>query len=613
MNALPEHADAAHSSSTTQTHLLRMRRQRDLLRTHRLLLGLTQEEFAHRNGFSVRAVVDWENAGRITMASLYALRDALRMSPQAFDELFAVVTGAAPSLRSLAVDPDLDRVTARWAAVHVHTQPNPTVLMDGGWHARHYNASWVQIFDQVEPHPTDHPLTNPLRFLMFHPLAPELFPEWEERWLVTAVAQFAMHYALHPTHPALQEMRSKIHEIPLLEDLYAHRARRELAERGVDVIFEGDVDRRPVVVGPDRSEIVLTVLIPWHALDCGYQMMTMSPLDNSTLLPQDADPPGLPRESVHLRPQGPNAPRTPTPPARPRAAASSSAGQEPQGYVERALTVGQLLLWYRTRLLGLSQERLVRATELPVTVRTYGDWERDRRLPQAEYVPIIARAMKMPDGVRYYLHNLVTGADAPVVGTRLSPEVAQRSALWARIHVDGQPAPTAMMDGAWQVVYCNEPFRHLFAHVPAGPANSHPTQNWLRYVLFHSDARETLGEWRESWLAGTMADLVVSLTRQRGALPAEHRAFINDIESDPVLGDVYARSLSQNPSTSAASAPSLGDGDIRTIWIPDPTDPKTRLKRHVCVTVGVPLHGKAKGFCMLTISDRDDAATSLLS
>ncbi|MEU5239743.1 hypothetical protein ACH4UR_25185 [Streptomyces lydicus] len=605
MNARPEHGDAAHSGPTAPSHHLRMRRQRELLRTHRQLLGMTQEEFAYQHGFSVRAVVEWENGGRITMATMYSLRDALRMGPQAFDELFAVVTGGAPTLKALAVDPELDRITARWAATHVHPQPNPTVLMDGGWNARAFNASWVQIFDQVEPHPNDHPLDNPMRFLLFHPLAPELFPDWEERWLVTAVTQVAMHYALHPTHPSLQDMRRRIHSIPLLEDLYVHRARKELAERGVNVIFEGDVDRRPVVAGHDRSDILLTVLIPWHARDYGYQMMTMSPLDNSALLPDAPESHTPPHGTIHLSPQHPSGPRTPVPAAPTKATLPSNTVGQPPNYAERALTVGQLLLWYRT-LLGLSQERLVRQTHLPVSLRTYIDWETDRRLPQAKHIPIIARVMKMPTGVRDYLHNLVTGSDAPVLGTRLSPDAAQRSAMWARVHVDGQPAPTAMMDGAWQVVHCNQPYRQLFAHVSDDPTGHAPTQNWLHYVLFHPDARTTLGNWEDSWLTGTMTDLMVSLTRQRGALPDEHLAFIAAIEADPVLNDVYARSVDQHLQISTMGVTTLGDGDIRTMWLPATSAPTRRAKRTVCVTAGIPLHSKAQGYCLLTLAPYDE-------
>ncbi|MFF7415405.1 MmyB family transcriptional regulator [Streptomyces lydicus] len=586
-----------------------MRRQRELLRAHRQFLGLTQEEFAYRHGFSVRTVVEWENGGRITMATMYALRDALRLGSQAFDELFAVVTGASPTLKALAVDPELDRITARWAATHVHTQPHPTVLMDGGWNARHFNAAWVQIFDQVEPHPNDHPLDNPMRFLLFHPLAPELFPEWEERWLVTAITQVAVNYALHPTHPSLQNIRRRIHDIPLLEDLYVNRARKELIERGVNVIFEGDVDRRPVVAGHERTDILLTVLIPWHARDYGYQMMTMSPLDNSALLLETSQPC---RDAVRVRPQGPSAPGVPASPRRPEQARVSDVAWQPPDYAKwAALTVGQLLRWYRKRV-KLSQEQLVRSTALPVSVRTYIDWERDRSLPPAKYVPVIAKAMHMPGGVRDYLHNLVTRSDAPVLGTRLSPDVAQRSATWTRVHVDGQPAPTAIMDGAWQVVHCNEPYRRLFAHVPPDPTGNAPTQNWLHYVLFHEDARVTLGDWRESWLTGTLTDLMISLTRQRGALPDEHLAFVRAIEADPVLAEAYARSVDQDPQTFPLSATTLGDGDIRTMWIPEPSAPASRTKRTVCVTAGVPLHGKAQGYCLLSLSPHHEREEALL-
>lgn len=614
MNATPDSPGAPGrpriATPISTAEFLRIQRQCDLLRTHREHLGLSRERFANAHGLTVRDYSRKEKGARISMASLYVLQNALQMGPEASEELFTLVTGGAPSLKALAVDPALERVTARWAAAHVHTQKNPTVLMDGGWNARHFNAAWVEIFDAIEPHPTDHPLDNPMRFLLFHPLAPHLFPSWEERWLVTAVTQVAIHYTLRPEDPSLQDIRRRIHDVPLLEELYVSRAQRELAERGVDVIFEGDVSQRHVVAGTDTADILLTVLIPWHAREYGYQMMTMSPRDHGVLIPDSHPSP----EAVYLRPRHPSAPKASTAPHSDGASppngktTAATAPQAQSGYSEWALTVGQLLHWYRTKHVRLSQERLARE-KLPVTSRTYGPWERDELLPKAEYVPQIAAALKMPDPVRRYLHTRITNSDPPIISTPVGPDIAERSALWARVHVESQPAPTATMDGAWQILVCNDAYRSLFAHVPTDPTGAHPTQSWLRYVLFHPDARETLGEWSTQWLPGTMTDLVVTLTREQGALPTEQRAFLQEIEADPVLSDAYARSIHRDPQGSATDTTTLGDGDIRTIWTPNGPNPNdTRTEQPVCVTVGVPLHGKAHGHCMLTLTPWDQDA-----
>ncbi|MFI2187889.1 hypothetical protein [Streptomyces sioyaensis] len=520
---------------------------------------------------------------------MYALHDALRMGPAARDELFELVTGSAPALKALTVDPTVDYITARWADAHVHAQPNPTVLMDGGWNARHFNAAWERIFDAIEPHPTDHPLDNPMRFLLFHELASSMFPD-EERWLVTAMTQVAVHLALRPENPTLLDLRRRIHAVPRLEELYVGRVRQGLTERGVDMVLEGDVSQRPVLFGSETCEILLTVLIPWHARDYGYQMMTMSPRDGRLLTAPPSVLP-IPQPQADPRPRGEGEPVART-----------------RCYAEGALTVGQLLHWYRTRHVGITQEHLARA-HLPVTDRTYRTWETDKDLPRVAYVPHIATALQMPDSVRRYLYSLITKGDAPMSGTWGGPTLAARSDLWIREHVDdrNQPAPTALLDGTWNILACNNAYHRLFAHVPAHPRNS-PTQNWLRYVLFHPDARESLGQWQERWLIGAMSDLVTTLVRQQKELSLEHLEILQDIEADPTLSNAYTCRI-RRQMREAMAAP-LCDGDIRTMRIPSRSDPGgARTDITICITAGVPLHGKAYGYKLLTLAPQDEQAT----
>ncbi|MEU3877731.1 hypothetical protein [Streptomyces sp. NPDC029704] len=564
----------------------------ELLRTHRIRLGYSsQEAFAHEHGYSHRSYSDMENGGKISMGAMYALREQLQMSPEAKDQLFQLVTGAPPALSALKVDPALDRITARWADVHVHTQQDPVILMDGGWNMRHFNRAWAQIVDDLPPHPDDHPLTNPMRFLLFHPDAARMHPG--EKWLVTAVTQFAQHYDLHPDNPYLQDMRRRIRENDLLEDLYTNRVRQELTDRGTDVIHQADVDERTVVIHGEAWKILLTTMIPWHARHYGYQLMKLSLIgrvsagsDTPTSLPSAQWPPTA----------GPSS-------ARHAAALTNEPLDRPSP--NRALTAGQLLRAYRHRA-RLSQDAVLRFANLPVkTARTLRAWEADKAAPKPEYIPRLAAALNMSVWVQQYLEILVTKGDPPTLGVRGGPEVEARCAQWARQHVADQASPTVLTDGAWNVIHCNSAYRQLFHHVPEDPL-SHPTVNWLRYLAFCPDARETLVNWYEDWLIPGMADFGATLMRHAKAPHPEHVALLEEFKENPLLWDVYTQRARQELEGSGTAFAAQGDGDVRRIRIPARGDTTgTRMEISVLITAGIPLHGKPFGYRLNSLTPCD--------
>ncbi|MFI1621852.1 hypothetical protein ACH4VT_33580 [Streptomyces lydicus] len=561
-----------------------------VLRSHRIRLGYTSREaFALDHGYSPRSYSDMEtDHAKVSMATMYALREQLQMGPIARDQFFQLVTGAPPALKALELDAALDRITARWADAHVHTHQDPVVLMDGGWHARHFNAAWAAIFDAVPPHPRDHPLDNPMRFLLFHPLAAQMFPDWEI-WLVTAVTQFAWHYDLHPENPHLQDMRRRIAQNDFLEDLYVNRARQELIDHGTDVILQGDVDERPVLVDGTVMSILLTVMTPGHAQEYGYQLMKMTMLGPH------------PRQDALVPPPCPV-------PADTAPAGAASAIPPERGVMpspDRALTAGQLLRAYRERA-GLPRHVVLRRAKLPVrTDRWLRYCEEDTTRPKAEYLPGLARVLRMSVWVAQYLDILVTRRDPRPLGVKLPPELKGRCARWAHEHVTHQAAPTVLVDGAWDVLACSPAFRQLFRHVPADSPN-HPAVNWLRYVALHPDAQETLANWYEQWLIPAMTDFGDALTRYGNALHLEQKALLAEFEADPLLWDAYTRRVGQVLQGSGTSVAARGDGAVRQMLIPlhDGATGRRR-KASVRITTGTPLFGKPWSLQMGTFTPLD--------
>ncbi|MEU9125121.1 hypothetical protein AB0C96_35695 [Streptomyces sp. NPDC048506] len=591
---LHQRSDAPRCSENVMNHILGHREPGiprplppitagEMLRSHRIRLGYTsRESFAFQHGHSPRGYSDLEtDNARMSMATMYALREQLRMGPVAKDQLFQLVTGAPPALKALEVDPALDRVTARWADAHVHTHQDPVVLMDGGWHTRHFNAAWAQIFDAIPPHPRDHPLDNPMRFLLFHPAAAQMFPDWE-KWLVTAVTQVAWHYDLHPENPHLRDIRRRIAEDDFLEDLYVNRARQELTDHGTDAILQGDVDERPVLIDGKTMSILLTVMSPGHAQECGYQLFKLTLLGpypgNVTPAPSRAPCPAAVDGPHDDHPAIITAPEQAVMPG-----------------PDRALTPGQLLRAYRERL-GLPRHTVLRGAHLPVrTDRTLRKYEGDEAKPRSEYLPGLARVLTMSVWVAQYLDILVTRREPLPLGVNLPAEVTGRCARWAREHVTHQAAPTALMDGAWDVITCSSSFHELFRHVPADSL-SHPTVNWLRYVAFHPDARVTLVDWYERWLIPALTDFGEVLTRYAHAVQPEQKALLDEFEADPLLWDAYTRRVGQVLQRAGAGVATRGDGAVRKLSVPSHGDAAgARTELSVRITTGVPLFGRPWG------------------
>ncbi|MFE6685022.1 helix-turn-helix domain-containing protein [Streptomyces sp. NPDC057743] len=573
----------------------------DLLRHHRELLGYTQEEFALQHGFSIRAYNEMENGGKVSLSHMRALRDALQMGPQARAQFFRLVTGDAPSLKGLNISSGVDPTTANWCASHLVVQDGPAVLLDGGWNAVRFNEAWAELFSGADEvgegaaHPLDHPLNNPMRFCLFHPAAPRMLLDYEESWLITAMCQFVHHFQLYPQNHQLLEIRRRIAADAYLHEVYRNRVREEFTERGVGCVIERDVEERALLVDGRRQTILFTIVIPWHAREYGYQMLTLTPVDNDESRRQRQRQPVEHHAPSRARTASDAIPPAPAPGAPGPATTASEEAIQPAA--ERVQTVGELLFRYRSRL-GVSQEVLSRRPGFPVSPRTYRDWETGRSLPRKKYLPALAAALHMPDAVKGLLHFLITRGDPPTSGIRGGPAIAARSRRWVREHVDDrrQPAPFALMDGTWDVIACNNAYRRLFGHLPE-PDPNHPATNGFRYVMFHPDARETLAGWYEEWMIPWMVEFGATLLRHHDRLHPEHAALLEEVESYPELWDAYTGPVRRALQGRGRAIRFEGDGDGRGLWLPGPDgDPAHRVYQPIRLTSGIPLHGLSYGY-----------------
>lgn len=583
-----------------------------LMRDHRIALGETQESFADRHGYSDRKYRAMESRGKISTADMYALARQLNMGPHAYAQFYFLVTGDAPThgltvTEGRTVGEGLKSVTAEWAKIHVHPQVDPTALMDGCWNVEHFNAAWADLFEAVRPHPYDHPLVNPLRFCLFHPEAPQILLNWHESWLITTLSQFAYQYLANPDNAELQEIRDRIRRNDLLEGLYAHRIGEELAERGIDRISDGDVQERPLLLrGRGEQTVLVTMGHPWFGRHYGYEVVTFSHTDGVRPLLAPA-PAGA---SETLSPPVHRPARAPEQAAETGGTARPGSPPQPDPKTrygpEFALTVGQLLARYRIKT-GLSQEVFPRSAGLPFSEGTYMKYERGKQLPPKEYHDELTEALRMPPSVKQLLYGMITQSEPPTVSVRAASEADGRTQRWVQVHLDDQrqKSPSVLMDGAWNVRFCNAAYRELFAHVPADPRN-HPLANPFRYVVFHEEAKETLADWYDVWLTPWLVELGSALLWHRDNPHREHLALYDEIEKDAFLRGVFHDRVMRDLRGGGETIGFESDGDIRGMHLPvqQADGAFTRRYTPMLVTAGVPSHLKQTGELFTTMTPR---------
>ncbi|MGY4958362.1 helix-turn-helix domain-containing protein [Streptomyces sp. NEAU-S7GS2] len=596
-----------------------------LMRSRRAALGLSQERFADKHGWSVRQYRQKELKGKISTPDMYRLARQLHMSPRVAAQFFYFLTGDAPTYdltvdEECAVGEEVMQAAAGWAKVHVHGQEDPVVLMDGCWNVIHFNEAWAKIFGGVKPHTSDHPLANVMRFCLFHPEAPRIFLNWQEGWLITAMCHFAHQYFMNQGHQELRAIRAGIRRHELLETLYTTRVRSELAERGMDRLYEGDGDERQLFVpGQGPTDILIMMGHPWFGRHRRFEALTLSHPDGNKPLLASA-----PADEEHTSSCTPHAAhdhiageRT-IPPAtaawlspEDRSPAASSLARKSakpccSNEDKFALTVGRLLT-LRRNATGKSQEQFPRSANLPVSEGTWAKFERGHQLPNKEDLDSLATALGMSDSVKQLLHAMTTRAEPPTVGVRGGPETEPVTQKWVRAHLSDRQlrkSPTLLMDGAWNVRYCNTAYRELFAHVPPDPRN-HPLDSPFRYMVFNQEAQETCADWYDVWMTPWLVELGTALLREDPH--PEHKALYDDITRDPFLREIFEGKVMRDLRGEGEGVGFERDVDLRGMHLPVEQPDGSIVRQHVTmlVTAGVPSHLRKTGELFTTLTPLD--------
>ncbi|WP_267242462.1 transcriptional regulator [Streptomyces sp. PR69] len=163
--------------------------------------------------------------------------------------------------------------------------------------------------------------------------------------------------------------------------------------------------------------------------------------------------------------------------------------------------------------------------------------------------------------------------------------------------MDAVPLPSLLFDRRWDVAHANPAFDALFRHVAPHPT-AMPTQNFLRFVLFHPDAATVLADHETSWCLPLMAQLESAL--ESDGEDRVLRAIRDDIADDPIMDAAYRCGLPHWMSAVGAAA-LHHDGAVRPLWHPDP-----RWGRTDCRIVDeTPRTLQDKGYTRMTLVLRE--------
>ncbi|MER6749898.1 hypothetical protein ACFW6C_24455 [Streptomyces fungicidicus] len=132
--------------------------------------------------------------------------------------------------------------------------------------------------------------------------------------------------------------------------------------------------------------------------------------------------------------------------------------------------------------------------------------------------------------------------------------------------MEAVPFPSLVVDHRWDVLLTNTAFRTLFQDVEPHPT-ALPSDNFLRFVLFHPDAAAVLGDHEASWCLPMLAQFAAAAERyghDRGL-----QAIRRDIGQDPIMEAAYRHGLPHwlRAVGERAAEP---DGAVRPLLHPDP-------------------------------------------
>ncbi|MFI2369344.1 transcriptional regulator [Streptomyces sp. NPDC018833] len=170
--------------------------------------------------------------------------------------------------------------------------------------------------------------------------------------------------------------------------------------------------------------------------------------------------------------------------------------------------------------------------------------------------------------------------------------------------MDAVPLPSLLFDRGWDVVHTNPAFDALFRNMGPHPT-AMPHQNFLRFALFHPDARTVLAEHETSWCLPLMAQLAGALEGDGDGEDDGLSAIRDDIALDPIMDAAYRCGLPLWMSAVGAAA-IHHDGAVRPVNHPDP-----RWGRTDCRIVDeTPATLQGKGYTRLTLVLRENRSAA---
>jgi hypothetical protein len=157
--------------------------------------------------------------------------------------------------------------------------------------------------------------------------------------------------------------------------------------------------------------------------------------------------------------------------------------------------------------------------------------------------------------------------------------------------------PSLVVDHRWDVVMANGAYATLFRGVRPHPT-AMPGDNFLRFVLFHPDAAEVLGEHEPGWCLPMLAHLRTAL--ETYGHDHELQAVRRDIAQDPIMEAAYRQGLPHWMRAVGEHATRL-DGAVRLLHHPDPRRGPTECR----VVDETPQALRELGYRRLTMVLRD--------
>ncbi|MEU6070594.1 helix-turn-helix domain-containing protein [Streptomyces sp. NPDC047082] len=226
---------------------MRAKRLQGLVQGRREYLGLSQEDVAGRLTMSSRAYGNWERGvvREWTDHKLYALAEALEMTPYQTARLFWIAVGRTPQPEfAIAGRHDLGECPATAAFlddyfVMMNALSLPAFLIDHRWDVKKANSAYRDLFHGVRRHHDAMPAGNFLRFGLFHPDAPHILAKHAD-WMLSMLAQLAASLERHDQDPVLQAIRRDVYRDPALREAYVNELPGWVLGAGADLIHHGD-------------------------------------------------------------------------------------------------------------------------------------------------------------------------------------------------------------------------------------------------------------------------------------------------------------------------------------------------------------------------------------